>query len=227
MFSVIWKKEWCNGWVMVSSRKISDFKTLKKVVKEVNAVRKKREEAEKQAERQALSDRELFLRSVGDVIPLDPKDRIDPVFSPPEPVPVQRLADERAALKASLSDEFSVESLLETDEALSYARNGIGHDVVRKLRRGHWVIQDQLDLHGMRRDEAREMIVSFLRQASLRGFRCVRIIHGKGLGSVNNEPVLKRLVHKWLVQRADVMAFCQARPADGGSGAVVVLLKGR
>ncbi len=212
---------------MVSSRRISDLKTLKKAVKEVNDVRRKQEEARKQAEKQALSDRELFLKSVGDVIPLDPKDRIEPVFIPPKPVPVQRLADEREALRASLSDEFSVESLLETDEALSYTREGVGHDVVKKLRRGHWIIQDQLDLHGMRRDEAREMIVSFLRQASLRGFRCVRIIHGKGLGSVNNEPVLKRLVHKWLVQRGDVMAFCQARPADGGSGAVVVLLKGR
>ena len=95
------------------------------------------------------------------------------------------------------------------------------------MRRGHWVIQDQLDLHGMRRDEAREMIVEFLRQAAVRGIRCVRIVHGKGLGSVNNEPVLKKLVHKWLVQRADVVAFCQAKPADGGSGAVVVLLKGR
>ncbi len=212
---------------MVSSRRISDLKTLKKAVKEVNDVRRKQEEARKQAEKQALSDRELFLKSVGDVIPLDPKDRIEPVFIAPKPVPVQRLADEREALRASLSDEFSVESLLETDEALSYTREGVGHDVVKKLRRGHWIIQDQLDLHGMRRDEAREMIVSFLRQASLRGFRCVRIIHGKGLGSVNNEPVLKRLVHKWLVQRGDVMAFCQARPADGGSGAVVVLLKGR
>ena len=140
---------------------------------------------------------------------------------------MQRIADEKLALRESLSDEFSVESLLETDEALSYTKEGIGPDVVRKLRRGHWVIQDQIDLHGMRRDEAREMIVEFLRQAALRGIRCVRIVHGKGLGSVNNEPVLKKLVHNWLVQRSDVIAFCQAKPADGGSGAVVVLLKGR
>ena len=161
------------------------------------------------------------------MIPLETHDRIEPVFSPPKPIPIQRIADEKQALLDSLSDEFSVESLLETDETLSYAKNGIGPDVVRKLRRGHWVIQDQLDLHGMRRDEAREMIVEFLRQAAVRGIRCVRIVHGKGLGSVNNEPVLKKLVHKWLVQRADVVAFCQAKPADGGSGAVVVLLKGR
>ena len=199
-----------------SSRKISDFRTLKKAVKKVNEDKRKQEEARKRAERQAISDRELFLKSIGDVIPLETHDRIEPVFSSPKPIPVQRIAD-----------EFSVESLLETDETLSYAKNGIGPDVVRKLRRGHWVIQDQLDLHGMRRDEAREMIVEFLRQAAVRGIRCVRIVHGKGLGSINNEPVLKKLVHKWLVQRADVVAFCQAKPADGGSGAVVVLLKGR
>lgn len=210
-----------------SSRKISNFRTLKKAVKKVNEDKRKQEEARKRAERQAISDRELFLKSIGDVIPLETHDRIEPVFSSPKPIPVQRIADEKQALLDSLSDEFSVESLLETDETLSYAKNGIGSDVVRKLRRGHWVIQDQLDLHGMRRDEAREMIVEFLRQAAVRGIRCVRIVHGKGLGSVNNEPVLKKLVHKWLVQRADVVAFCQAKPADGGSGAVVVLLKGR
>lgn len=212
---------------MAASRKLSDFASLKKAVKKVNEERRKQEEARKRAERQAQSDRELFLSSIGDVTPLDASDRIEPVFQAPRPIPVQRIADEKLALRESLSDEFSVESLLETDEALSYTKEGIGPDVVRKLRRGHWVIQDQIDLHGMRRDEAREMIVEFLRQAALRGIRCVRIVHGKGLGSVNNEPVLKKLVHKWLVQRSDVIAFCQAKPADGGSGTVVVLLKGR
>lgn len=212
---------------MAPSKKISDFSALKKAVKKVNEEKRKQEEARKRTERQAMSDRELFLKSIGDVTPLDDKDRIEPVFTSPKPIPVQRIADEKKVLHESLSDEFSVESLLETDEALSYTRDGIGPDVVRKLRRGHWVIQDQLDLHGMRRDEAREMVVEFLKQAAVRGIRCVRIVHGKGLGSVNNEPVLKKLVHKWLVQRADVIAFCQAKPADGGSGAVVVLLKGR
>ncbi len=212
---------------MAASRKLSDFASLKKAVKKVNEERRKQEEARKRAERQAQSDRDPFLSSIGDVTPLDASDRIEPVFQAPRPIPVQRIADEKLALRESLSDEFSVESLLETDEALSYTKEGIGPDVVRKLRRGHWVIQDQIDLHGMRRDEAREMIVEFLRQAALRGIRCVRIVHGKGLGSVNNEPVLKKLVHKWLVQRSDVIAFCQAKPADGGSGAVVVLLKGR
>jgi DNA-nicking Smr family endonuclease len=115
--------------------------------------------------------------------------------------------------------------LLDTDHELSYARAGIGPDTLRKLRRGHWVIQGQLDLHGMRREEAREALAEFLRNAVKRGLRCVRIIHGKGLGSVNKEPVLKSKVRSWLVQKEEVIAFCQARAADGGAGALVVLLK--
>ena len=96
---------------------------------------------------------------------------------------------------------------------------------MRKLRRGHWVIQNELDLHGMRSDEARAALAEFLRNADKRGLRCVRVIHGKGLGSVNKEPVLKGKVRNWLAQKAEVIAFCQARAADGGSGALLVLLK--
>ena len=98
--------------------------------------------------------------------------------------------------------------------------------MLRKLRRGHWVIQSQLDLHGMRREEAREALAEFLKQAVKRGIRCVRVIHGKGLGSVNREPVLKNKVRNWLVQKEEVIAFCEARNIDGGAGAVLVLLKG-
>ena len=128
-------------------------------------------------------------------------------------------------MRESLSDDFDVETLLDTDDQLSYTRAGIGSDVVRKLRKGHWVIQDQLDLHGMRTDEAREALGEFLRKMGRRGLRCVRIIHGKGLGSVNKEPVLKNKVRNWLVQKDEVIAFCQAKAADGGAGALVVLLK--
>ncbi len=95
-----------------------------------------------------------------------------------------------------------------------------------RLRRGTWRICAQLDLHGLRRDEARETLVGFLDDCRRHNHRCVRIIHGKGLGSVNREPVLKGKVRKWLVQRSDVLAFCQARPNDGGSGALLVLLAG-
>ncbi len=210
---------------MASIKQLSDLKALRGDLKR-EAERRQQEAAERQRlAQQARRDADLFRQSIGEVAPLSTGDRHIDV--PPRPLPLarQRIADEQAALQESLSDEFSVESLLDTDEALSYTRNGIGPDVVRKLRRGHWVIQDQLDLHGLRRDQAREMLAEFLRHACKRGLRCVRIIHGKGLGSVNKEPVLKNKVRNWLVQKEEVLAFCQAKAADGGSGALVVLLK--
>ena len=95
----------------------------------------------------------------------------------------------------------------------------------RKLRRGGWVIQGELDLHGHTGDEARIALAAFLNRCMLEDRRCVRIIHGKGHGSKNRLPVLKNKVRHWLTQREDVLAFCQARTVDGGAGAVIVLLK--
>ena len=115
-------------------------------------------------------------------------------------------------------------TLLEVDEHLSFRRPGIGTDVTRKLRRGDWSIQRQLDLHGLRRDDARERLSIFIREAFQQGIRCVRVVHGKGLGSPGKAPVLKSRVHSWLVQKEEVLAFVQAKPADGGAGALVVLL---
>jgi DNA-nicking Smr family endonuclease len=97
--------------------------------------------------------------------------------------------------------------------------------VTRKLRLGQWSIQRQLDLHGLRSDEARQALGQFIREAHKQGIRCVRVIHGKGLGSPGKTPVLKSRVHSWLVQKNEVLAFVQAKPADGGAGAVVVLLQ--
>ena len=94
-----------------------------------------------------------------------------------------------------------------------------------KLREGHWSIQRQLDLHGLRTDEAREQLAAFVRSAHQHGIRCVRIVHGKGLGSPGKTPVLKKKVFAWLVQKTEILAFVQARPADGGAGALVVLLQ--
>jgi DNA-nicking Smr family endonuclease len=127
-------------------------------------------------------------------------------------------------MREALSDEFDVESLLGTDEALSFCRPGMGPDVVRKLRRGDWRIQGQLDLHGLRREDAREALAQFIKEANSAGWRCVRVVHGKGLGSPGKAPVLKGRVQSWLIQKREVMAFVQARPAEGGAGALVVLL---
>ena len=207
---------------------IKDFRALKSLQNELKAQDVARQAAHAERERrekESQIDADLFRNAIGNVAPLSPVDKV--LMEAPRPLPIarHRMADERAALQESLSDEFSVETLLETDDALSFARNGIGSDTVRKLRRGHWIIQGQLDLHGMRRDEAREALAEFLRSASRRGLRCVRVIHGKGLGSINKEPVLKNKVRNWLVQKEEVIAFCQARAAEGGSGALVVLLK--
>jgi DNA-nicking Smr family endonuclease len=210
------------------SSSIKDFAALKSLRKELKTQEQARRAVEAESKRQAEKarvDADLFRRSIGDVARLPPADKIVAAAPRPQPIARQRLADDQAALQESLSDEFTVETLLDTDSALSFARNGIGPDTIRKLRRGHWVIQSQLDLHGLRSDEAREALSQFLSNCGKRGLRCIRVIHGKGLGSINKEPVLKNKVRKWLAQKDEVIAFCQARAADGGSGAVVVLLK--
>jgi len=86
-------------------------------------------------------------------------------------------------------------------------------------------VQDELDLHGMRRDQARDAIGDFLRRSTMRNHRCVCVIHGRGFGSRGQEPVLKSMVHSWLVQKEEVVAFCQARSSEGGEGALMVLLR--
>jgi DNA-nicking Smr family endonuclease len=193
------------------------------------------DQARRDAERQAAREREidareqrerdLFALTVGPVQPLRTPGRARHAVAPPSPEPRQRQRDERAALRESLSDEFNVDTLLETDDTLSFRRPDIGLDVVRKLRRGGWALQAQIDLHGLRRDAARVQLNAFIREAAAQGLRCVRVVHGKGHGSPGREPVLKARVRSWLVQKQEVLAFVQARPADGGSGALVVLLK--
>ena len=129
-------------------------------------------------------------------------------------------------MKASLSDEFDISTLLDVDDQLSFRRSGIGTDVTRKLRRGDWSIQGQVDLHGLRSDEARDALAQFVRDSVRMGWRCVRVVHGKGLGSPGKMPVLKTKVQRWLVQKNEVQAFVQAPPVQGGAGALLVLLKG-
>jgi len=167
----------------------------------------------------------LFARAAGAVQALPDKRRAALPRALPEPVPRQHLADERAVLRESISDDFDVSTLLDIDDQLSFRRPGIGTDVTTKLRKGHWSIQRQLDLHGLRSDDARQALGAFLREACLHGIRCVRVVHGKGLGSPGKAPVLKNKVRAWLVQKSEVLAYVQARPADGGAGAVVVLLR--
>ena len=207
-----------------SLKNFADLGSLRKILKQQEQARAAEDAERLRREQAELREADLFRRSIGKVAPLAPPDKAAVTPARPQPVARHHLADEKAALQESLSDDFDVETLLDTDDSLSYTRSGVGADVVRKLRKGHWTIQDQLDLHGLRRDAARDALGAFLRSATRRGLRCVRIIHGKGLGSVNKEPVLKQKVRNWLVQKEEVIAFCQAKASDGGSGALVVLL---
>ncbi|MGM9513933.1 Smr/MutS family protein [Roseateles sp. DB2] len=192
--------------------------------------RQREEEArqEREAAHRRLMEREarLFELSVGPVTQLPDSGRVLLRAAPPQPEPRQRELDEQAVLRQALSDDFDVESLLETDETLSFRRPEVSLEVVRKLRRGHWALQAQIDLHGLRRDQAREALGTFIHDSARRGMRCVRVVHGKGNGSPGREPVLKTRVRRWLVQKQEVLAFVQARPSDGGAGALMVLLNG-
>ena len=206
-------------------RSLADLAGLKQDMQEQARQRGLREAQEALARQRSASARDLFVRAAGVVQPLPDAGRTSLRALPPQPVPWQHLRDERAALQESLSDGFDVGTLLDVDDQLSFRRPGIGTDVTRKLRQGHWSIQRQLDLHGLRSDDARQALTQFVREACQSGIRCIRVVHGKGLGSVGKTPVLKNKVHSWLVQKNEVLAFVQAKPSDGGAGALVVLLK--
>ncbi len=199
---------------------------LNGVRQDIERQTREREAAARQAAavaQAAASQRELFREAVADVTPLPVADRALVRAPLPDPWPAQRIADECEALAESLSD-YEPEDL-ETGEELLFARPGVTAAALRKLRRGHWVIQAQLDLHGLTREMARLELAGFLLRCRQAGFRCVRIIHGKGLRSPNKEPVLKGKVRSWLMQRDEVLAFCQAPKVEGGGGAALVLLK--
>ena len=136
------------------------------------------------------------------------------------PIPHQRIRDEQEALTESLSDHISWDVGCETGEELVYLRDGMQSMTLRKLRRGHWVVQGAMDLHGHTTIEARAALAGFLHVCLNKGLRCVRVVHGKGHGSPGREPVLKGRVRRWLVQKNEVLAFVQARASDGGAGCV-------
>ncbi len=169
------------------------------------------------------NDPASFPDAVGGVRPLK-QDRIAPPRKKRKPVPEQTLRDQREVIASLLSDDYEPADV-ETGEELLYSRPGLQHSVMRKLRRGQYAIEAQLDLHGNTVPQARERVSAFLRDMQAQGKRCVRIIHGKGKSSEGKLPVLKGKVNAWLQQWDQVLAFCSARPNDGGTGAVYVLLR--
>ncbi|MBL0422202.1 Smr/MutS family protein [Ramlibacter sp. AW1] len=210
----------------MKARSLQDLQAMQRKLAEDRARIATEQEAERQARQRAQAEKNLFQRAAGPVQPLArPHGRVMLAPEPPPPVPTQQQLDEQRVLREAISDEFDVSTLLEVDDTLSFRRPGVGPDVTRKLRRGDWSIQREIDLHGLRREAAREALSGFIREAHRHGLRCVRVVHGKGLGSPGKAPVLKGKVHSWLVQKQEVMAFVQARPAEGGAGALVVLLR--
>ena len=168
-------------------------------------------------------ERQLFRQAVADAKPLA-FDRVRHQPELPPAIPLQRQRDESSALHESLHGPVLLDLHLEGGDEAAWLRTGLDRNILRDLRRGRWVVKENLDLHGCNRDQARAMVAGFIAMCVKRHVRCVRIVHGKGLGSPGREPVLKKLVLGWLAQKKEVLAFCQAAPVDGGGGAVLVLL---
>ena len=204
---------------------LQDLAPVRRALAEAAAQEALLQQQRAETARRLLAEQKLFENTVGPVHALKSAHaRHLHAPEPPEPLPLQLELDEQRVLQEAMSDEFDVSTLLDTDDQLSFRRPGIGLDVTHKLRAGQWSIQRQLDLHGLRVDEAREALGQFIRLSHRTGIRCVRVVHGKGLGSPGKTPVLKGRVLRWLVQKKEVLAFVQARPAQGGAGALVVLL---
>ena len=208
----------------------ADLKSLSKQLKEQAETRAAAEAERVKQEKTRAAEANIFQTSLGGVQRMPVSDRYVPSLpksAATAATPARKLTqaeDEAAVLRESLSDLFEVDHYLEDDPALNYSAPGVGPDVMKKMRKGHWPVQDQLDLHGMNRDQARDALGAFLTRSAQRNHRCVCVIHGRGFGSRGQEPVLKSMVHSWLVQK-EVVAFCQARNNEGGEGALIVLLR--
>lgn len=169
-------------------------------------------------------DDDDFLSAMQGVRRLNSEQRAPKTSSRPRPTPQQRDKDERQALAELMSDASELRDI-QPGDMLQFARDGVQNNTVRKLKRGQYRIQDELDLHGLTVKEARQLLSDFLIEMQQRGITSVRIIHGKGHHSDGRGPVLKGNVAHWLTQRDEVLAYCSARPADGGTGALYVLLR--
>ncbi|MEX0374337.1 Smr/MutS family protein [Spiribacter pallidus] len=172
------------------------------------------------------SDTALFRAAMSDVRPLSTQQTAELRRRRPPPIPGQRHADDRAVLRELAEGERDGSPLgAELGEALAYARPGLNRRTLKRLRRGEFSVMAELDLHGQTVEPARRLLSDFLNECHRRHLGCVRVIHGKGRRSSNTGPVLKGQVDRWLRQREDVLAFCSARPVDGGTGALYVLLR--
>ncbi len=135
--------------------------------------------------------------------------------------------DEQIITKDHISDGYEPTSNIQAGDELSFCRSGIQKRVFSDLRRGRYRIVDELDLHGLTVREAKVLLLKFLIQAEQFDKSCVKVIHGKGKRSETGEAVLKKKTDYWLSAHLRVLAYYSTLPADGGTGAVYVLLKSR
>lgn len=170
-------------------------------------------------------EQDLFLAQVGDAQPLRVTPRADLSPQPPKPVARQRLLDNQAVLHDLIHAPIQLADRLEGGDEPTYLHRGVSMQVLRDLRRGRWVVQREIDLHGHTRDDARSALAHFLSRCLHAGIRCVRVVTGRGLRSPGQVAVLRVLTRNWLAQRQEVLAYCQAKPVDGGEGALIVLLR--
>ncbi len=177
----------------------------------------------KSSDKDKSLDDNLFREAMNDVRPIK-QDKVTPERDKPSPIPRKTIEDEQQVLTDMVSDMYEpIES--HASDHLLFVRSGIQNSVMRKLKRGQYSISAELDMHGMTINIARQEVTQFLNQCRHDNLRCVRIIHGKGRRSDGKGPVLKNRIDHWLPQRDDVLAYCSAIPAHGGTGAVYVLLK--
>ena len=165
-----------------------------------------------------------FRRAMSGAKPLKRSERAPHVKPKPRAKARFARADERAVLAESLEDDLDV---IEQDSggALRFQRQHVGRRTMRKLARGGYSVQDEIDLHGMTLAEAKPRLADFIDYSTTQGKLCVRVVHGKGLGSGERGPVLKNAVNRWLRNWDSVLAFASTRQVDGGTGAVYVLLQ--
>ena len=172
-------------------------------------------------------DEDLFRAEMADdgVVPLKAPARATMQKARPKPIPFKRIEDDLAIPAEMMKDTSGWDADIENGDLITFLRKGLPLEILRKLKRGQWIVQATLDLHGATTESARTELARFLGFARHGGARCVRIVHGKGTRSPNNVAMIRNKVRLSLSQRDEVLAFCDAAPADGGSGAVVVLLK--
>lgn len=204
---------------------LSDLAALRDTLAREESDRAKREAVARVEAERTRRETNLFRDTVGTVEPLTHARRVEHRRTLPPPIARQRELNEREALIESLSSDFEPDTILDADDQMSWVRPGIGGDVLRKLRAGQWIVQAELDLHGARVDEARDWLANFMNDAMKRHLRCLRIVHGKGHGSIGKQPVLKGKVKRWLTQKDEVLAWVQPPERDGGGGALIVLLR--